>query len=118
MKKFVVCMIVILAFVFNSCQKEPDTVFNESLLIGKWVSGTVHYKYLSDHSGTTWDTADDVTEAEGQPFTWTLDKSELTQIHILVTGGSVPKIYTLTLLTATALKYNDPLGSSYSFTKE
>jgi len=116
MKKLVGCMIVFLALVFNSCQKEPDTVFDESLLIGKWVSGTVHYKYLSDHNGTTWDTADDVTEDEGLPFTWTLDKSELKQIHILV-GGSVPKVYTVTELTATTLKYKDSLGSSYSFTK-
>jgi len=116
MKKFVGCMIVFLALVFNSCQKEPD-IFNESYLIGKWVSGTVHYKYLSDHSGTTWDTADDVTEAEGQPFTWSLDKSELTQIHI-ITGGSVPKVYTVTVLTASSLKYKDSFGTSYSYTKE
>lgn len=116
MKKFVGCVIVLLAFLFNSCQQEPDT-FNESLLIGKWVSGTVHYKYLSNYTGGTWDTADDVLESEAQPFTWTLIQSELTHIHIIETGGSVPKVYTVTVLTATTLKYEDSLGAKYSFTK-
>ena len=117
MKKFVGCMIVLLAFLFNSCEKEPDT-FQESFLIGKWVSGTVHYKYLSNNKGTTWDTSDDVTEAEGQAFNWTLVQSELTHIHIIETGGSVPKVYTVTVLSATTLKYKDNLGTTYSFTKQ
>lgn len=116
MKKFVGCMIVLLAFLFNSCEPEPET-FQESFLIGKWVSGTVHYKYVSNYTGTTWDTADDVTEAEGQPFTWSLVQSELTHIHIIETEGSVPKVYTVTELTATTLKYEDSLGTKYSYTK-
>jgi len=116
MKKFVGCIIVFLAFLFNSCEPEPET-FQESLLIGKWVSGTVHYKYVNNYTGTTWDTADDVTEAEAQAFTWTLVQSELTHIHIIEAGGSVPKVYTVTELTATTLKYKDSLGKSYSFTK-
>jgi hypothetical protein len=105
-----------IAVLFSSCDK-LDTSFDESLLIGSWVSGTVHYKYNSDYTGGTWDTADNVTEAEAQPFTWTLDKSELTQVHILAVGGKVPKSYTVTELTATSLKYHDTFGS-YSFTKE
>lgn len=104
------------SILFNSCEEE-ESVFQESLLIGKWVSGTVYYKYLSNYSGTTWDTSDDVTEAEGQPFTWTLVKSELTHIHILEVGGSVPKVYTVTELTATSLKYKDSFGKTFSFTK-
>ena len=119
MKKLFVCLVVLFSasVLFNSCQKE-DEFFDESLLIGKWVSGTVYYKYLSNYSGKTWDTADDVTEAEAQSFTWTLVKSELTHIHILETGGSVPKVYTVTTLTATSLKYKDDFGTSYSFTKQ
>jgi len=78
----------------------------------------VHYKYNSDHSGGTWDTADNVTEAEAQPFTWTLDKAELTQIHIMAIGGNVPKYYTVTELTSTTLKYHDTFLKSYSFSKE
>jgi len=110
-------MIVLLSMVmFNSCEEEPET-FQESFLIGKWASGTVHYNYLSNYTGTTWDTADDVTEAEGQAFTWSLVQSELTHIHIIETGGSLPKVYTVTELTATTLKYEDSLGKKYSFTK-
>ena len=94
-----------------------EETFTESFLIGIWVSGTLHYKYLSDKTGTTWDTKDDVTEAEGQAFTWTLVKSELTHIHIIETGGNVPKVYTVTELTATSLKYKDSFGVLYSFTR-
>jgi len=118
MKKLFVCLMVCFSFsvLFNSCQKEEE-FFQESLLIGKWVSGTVYYKYLSDYSGKTWDTSDDITEAEAQSFTWTLVKSELTHIHIMEVGGNVPKVYTVTELTATSLKYKDDFGTSYSFTK-
>jgi len=116
MKKFVVCFVVLVSIMFNSCTPEEET-FTESYLIGTWVSGTLHYKYLNDKTGTTWDTKDDVTEAEGQAFTWTLVKSELTHIHIIQAGGTVPKVYTVTELTATTLKYHDSFGATYSFTK-
>ena len=101
---------------FNSCE-EDETLYQESFLIGKWVSGTVYYKYTSDYFGKTWDTSDDVTEAEAQSFSWNLVKSELTHIHILEVGGSVPKVYTVTELTASSLKYKDDFGKTYSFTK-
>lgn len=119
MKKLLVCLVVCFSFtiLFNSCEME-ETSFDESLLIGKWVSGTVNYKYLSDHSGKTWDTSDDVSEAEAQPFTWTLVQSELTHIHIMQVGGNVPKVYTVTQLTSTTLKYKDDFGKTYSFTKQ
>lgn len=117
MKKYVVCLFAFLALsvVFSSCEKEDN--FDEALLIGKWVSGTVYEKYLSDHNGSTWDTSDNVTESEAQPFTWTLVKAELTQIHIMEIGGNVPKYYTVTELTSTSLKYKDSFGVSHSFTK-
>jgi hypothetical protein len=118
MKKLIVCLMVCFSFsiLFNSCE-EDETSFQESFLIGKWQSGTVYYKYLSNYTGGTWDTSDDVTEAEAQAFTWTLVKSELTHIHILEVGGSVPKVYTVTELTANSLKYKDNFGKTYSFTK-
>jgi hypothetical protein len=118
MKKLFVCLMVCFSFsvLFNSCE-EDEAFFQESLLTGKWVSGTVYYKYLSDNTGKTWDTADDVTEAEAQSFTWTLVKSELTHIHIMEVGANVPKVYTVTELTATTLKYKDGFGKTFSFTK-
>jgi hypothetical protein len=118
MKKTISYLTACLVITFLAVSCEPTEVsFDESLLIGKWQSGTLYYKYLADGSGGTWDTADDVIEAEAQPFTWTLVKSEMTHIHILETGPSVPKIYTVTELTATSLKYHDEFGANFSFTK-
>lgn len=119
MKKLLVCFMVCfsLTVLLNSCE-EDETFFQESYLIGKWAQGTIYYKYLSDYTGKTWDTADDVTEAEAQKFTWTLVKSELTHIHIMEVGGNVPKVYTVTELTENTLKYKDDFGKTYTFTKQ
>jgi hypothetical protein len=113
---FYLSFCILVPFLVASCEKEKPS-FDESLLIGKWQSGTLYYKYLDDGSGTTWDEADDVTEDEAQHFTWTLVEAELTHIHILEMGGTVPKVYTVTELTATSLKYKDDFGKSFSFTK-
>jgi hypothetical protein len=109
-------MLIVLTLLAVSCTKE-GTTYDQSLLTGKWQSGTLFYKYLADGTGGTWDTSDNVTEAEAQAFTWTLVKDLLTQIHVLQIGGSVPKVYTVTELTATSLKYHDDFGTSFSFTK-
>ncbi|MFW5758019.1 MAG: hypothetical protein ACOCYO_04980 [Bacteroidota bacterium] len=101
---------------FSSCEVDQE-YFDETLLYGKWVSGTEFYKYNADGTGGTWDTADDVTEEEAQAFNWTLEQSELTHIHILEIGGSVPKLYTVTRLTATTLEYEDDFGVEFSYTK-
>ena len=102
-------MLTVVTLIAVSCTKE-DTTFDQTLLTGKWQSGTLFYKYFADGTGGTWDTSDNVTEAEAQAFT-------LTQIHVLEIGGSVPKIYTVTELTSTSLKYHDAFGVSFSFTK-
>jgi len=109
-------MLTVVTLIAVSCTKE-DTTFDQTLLTGKWQSGTLFYKYFADGTGGTWDTSDNVTEAEAQAFTWTLVKDLLTQIHVLEIGGSVPKIYTVTELTSTSLKYHDAFGVSFSFTK-
>ncbi len=99
----------------SSCEKEVH--FDQDLLIGKWQSGTLYYRYFSNGDGYTWDTSDDVSEEEAQEFTWTLEKDELTHLHILEIGGVVPRFYTVTELTATTLKYKDDFGKTYHFTK-
>lgn len=115
-KIFYLFAIVIASVLVVSCIDifEP---FDDSLLIGKWQSGTVYYSYNIDGSGKTWDEADDVKEDEAQSFSWTLVESELTHIHIMEMGGTVPKVYTVTELTATTLKYKDDFGKSFSFSK-
>jgi len=118
MKKtlFYLTLCIMVSLMTVSCEPLEES-FDESLLTGKWQSGTLYYKYLANGTGATWDTSDDVTEEEAQAFTWTLVKSELTHIHVLEVGGSVPKLYTVTELTATSLKYHDDFGVNYSFTK-
>ncbi len=106
----------LIATLFVSCA-EDDLSFDEELLIGKWRSGTLFERYDSDGTGATWDTSDDVSEDEAQEFTWTLIKTDLTQIHLMEMGGKVPKYYTVTELTATRLKYKDDFGNHFSFTK-
>jgi hypothetical protein len=118
MKKtlFYLTMCIVLTVLAVSCEPLPVN-FDETLLYGKWRSGTLFYKYLADGTGGTWDTADDVTEAEAQAFTWTLENDLLTQNHILEIGGTVPKVYTVTELTENTLVYHDDFGVRWSFTK-
>ncbi|WP_321515727.1 lipocalin family protein [Marinifilum fragile] len=122
MKRFALIFVSIAATVLSmtSCSSDDDDVnpnFDESLIIGKWKSGTLYERYDLDYSGATWDTADDVTEAEAQSFTWTITKDQLEQIHIIENGGKVPKVYTITNLTATTLEYEDAYGKAKSFSK-
>jgi hypothetical protein len=64
MKKTINYLVIMLVsmLAFYSCSSETE--FDESLLIGKWKSGTEYYRYDFSGTGVTWDTADDVTEAE------------------------------------------------------
>ncbi|MBQ9474529.1 MAG: hypothetical protein IJU81_09000 [Bacteroidales bacterium] len=107
-----VCVLLCL----TSCKQE-DVTFDESLLPGKWVSGTEYYRYDPVGTGVTWDTGDDVSEEEGQPFEWTLDGNQLTHVHIMEMGGRVPKSYTLTELTSTRLSYKDNYLQSFTYTR-
>lgn len=120
MKKQIQLLVLILftSSLMVSCIFEDTTnTFDETLLYGKWQSGTLYYNYVADGSGTTWDTSDDVTEAEAQSFTWTLISSDLTHIYTLEIGGNVPKVYKVTKLTSSTLTYEDDFGTSYTFIK-
>ena len=110
------CLIVLL---MASCDLfNRDEKFDKTLLSGYWVKGTLHEFYNANGTGYSWDTADDVTEEEAQPFTWTLEKATLTQIHQMEMGGDVPKTYTVTKLNTTSLEYHDDYGKYYSFVKD
>ena len=110
------CLIVLL---MAGCDLFPQKEkFDKTLLSGYWVSGTLHEFYNANGTGYTWDIADDVTEEEAQPFTWTLENATLIQIHQMEMGGNVPKTYTVTKLNATSLEYHDDYGKFYSFVKK
>ena len=103
----------------SSCSPNTDVELDRNLLIGKWQeTNTLNFEvYGKDGSGYTWDEADDVTEAEAQPFTWGLNGNVLTQVHTMEMGGNVPKVYTVIKLTATELIYEDNYGNKHSFWK-
>jgi hypothetical protein len=124
MKNFKLFLILILAvsatmLSMSSCSPDTDMELDRNLLIGKWQeTNTLNFEvYGKDGSGYTWDEADDVTEAEAQPFTWGLNGNVLTQVHTMEMGGNVPKAYTVTKLTATELVYEDNYGKVHSFDK-
>ena len=124
MKNFKSILIAIFAFSaiilsFTSCSPNTDIEFDETLLYGKWQENdTQNFEvYKEDGTGYTWDEADDVTEAEAQPFTWTLKGENLTHIHIMEMGANIPKVYTVTKLSATELAYEDDYGKIHTFSK-
>jgi hypothetical protein len=124
MKNFKLLLISILAvsaiiLSMSSCSPNTDVELDRDLLIGKWQeTNTLNFEvYGKDGSGYTWDEADDVTEAEAQPFTWGLNGNVLTQVHTMEMGGNVPKTYTVTKLTATELVYEDNYGTTHTFGK-
>ncbi|MRT92977.1 hypothetical protein [Ancylomarina sp. 16SWW S1-10-2] len=118
----IILSIALIALFSTSCSSSDDETqptFDETLIIGKWKSGTLFEKYNEDKSGGFWNTADDVKESEAQKFTWTITKDVLKQIHIFETGPAlVPKVYTITDLTSTTMSYEDSYGESTSFTKQ
>ena len=116
--KLIVLSIIAVATVvltMSSCSSEVD--FDKELLIGKWQSNTLYEVYNADGTGLTWDTADDVTEAEAQAFTWELVGADLTQIHIMEMGGNIPKVYEVKQLDDTTLSYKDDYGKTHNFTR-
>lgn len=107
---------LIVALCATSCQ--PDEVsYQAADLVGRWVSGSEYYRYDADGTGATWDTADDVSEDEAQPFTWSLATNRLTLIHQLEMGGVVPKTYYIEHLDDATLTYSDSYGNQHSFTR-
>ena len=99
----------------------PDPVvepnFSVDDIYGKWCSGSVYYRYDSGYRGVTWYTADDMTEDEGQPFEWKIEGVDMTHIHIMEMGASVPKTYVIDELTSSVLEYHDAYGKDYQFYK-
>ena len=101
---------------------DPNIKRDPTLLYGKWQeTNSLNFEvYKADSTGYTWDEANDVTEAEADPFTWSLEKSILTINHILEIGGnvlSVSKVYIVTKLTATELSYEDDFSKTHTFSK-
>ena len=117
---FAIIAVTAIIVSMSSCSPNKDVEFDKTLLYGKWQeANTKNFEvYNEDGTGHTWDEADDVTEAEAQQFTWTLEGENLTHIHIMEMGANIPKVYTVTKLTATELTYEDDFGKTHTFNKQ
>lgn len=121
LKLILISIIAVSAIILSmsSCSPDTDVEFDKTLLYGKWQeNNTQNFEvYKEDGTGYTWDEADDVTEAEAQHFTWTLEGENLTHIHIMEMSANIPKYYTVTKLSATELAYKDDYGKIHTFSK-
>ena len=119
MKKYLYILVGCLLAVFaTSCNSKEKTDIDTNQIYGKWRDGTVYERYDSGGTGATWDTSDDVTEEEAQPFSWTLNGTRLLQEHQLVEMGAVlPKVYTVTKLDPNNFNYVDDYGFGHNFVR-
>lgn len=110
--------LVITAIAMVSCLPEED-VFDETLLYGRWKSGTEYYIYNDNKTGLFWDSSE-TPEEYARRFNWELVKSDLTHIYLFDQDpeniDGVPDVFTITELTATTLKYKNDF-ESYTLTK-
>ena len=106
-----------LSLALSSCMLETPIDFDRELMVGTWEQDGLFEVYNDNGTGKTWNENEDVSESEAQPFTWTLKSASLMQIHIMEQGGEIPKIYTVTELTETTLKYEDDFGKEYHFVR-
>jgi hypothetical protein len=115
---FLVSFLVVSAL-FQSCGKEEE--FNEKLLIGNWkpISGTrMYFRYNPNGTGVTWNPDEDYGPDDGKKFIWKLEKTELEQRHNIeiIDEDIIIRLYTVSELNETTLRYRDDFGS-YSFTR-
>lgn len=132
MKKLVLFLLcLVIAFGFSACNNKPSNTINihESDLYGKWQEGSVYERYYASMierilpngdtvkvNGTTWDAGDDITEDEAQLFIWTLTGNTLKHEHV-GTFVTVPKLYSISALSAHSLTYKDEYGVTHHFSK-
>ena len=94
-----------------------DVKYDVDLLIGKWQSGTLFYRFDVDGIGATWDEGDDISEEEASPMKWELDRSKLIFYHEMQSGVLVPKVYKIKHLDLNNLVFKDDYGKEFSFVK-
>ncbi len=95
-----------------------DQVYDTDLIIGLWQSGSLFYRFNEDGTGTTWDSADDVTELEGSKFTWETSKSRFIHYHQMeVNDAIIPKAYDIIKLDLMNMEIEDDYDVKTTFIK-
>ena len=128
-KLFHIFLFLVIVLGLAACHKPTEINFDPSLLYGKWQEGSVYERYYASSiervlpngdtvqvNGTTWDVSDDVTEEEAQLFNWTLTGATLKHEHV-GTFVTVPKVYTIIMLTSNNLAYKDDYGVTHHYSK-
>jgi len=114
--------VMLLPLLFSSCGGEETHInVDESQLYGLWVKSNSqeYWRYRSDGTGVTWDESEDITEEESNlTYRWTLQTDRLTHVFSGAQGNqAVPKVYTITEITASTMKWKDDYSMEYTFTK-
>ena len=112
-----ICLLLVVCL-FSSCTKNNDNL-DEELLIGKWQLGTLYETYSSDHTYTTWDIADDVTEAEARKGEWMLVKKPLLgQFYIIIRIADKKVYHRILFFSKETFMYKDSSDKTIkTFTK-
>lgn len=110
-------MVSALALMLSACTGGVD----ESQLYGLWVKSNSqeYWRYRTDGGGVTWDASEDITEEESNlTYQWTLNGDRLTHVFSGAQGNqAVPKVYTITAISTSAMMWKDDYGMEYSLTK-
>ena len=113
------CLVAVV--LLTGCHDENHITVEPGQLVGCWqVTGTQEYwRYRSDYSGVTWDESEDISEEESNlTYTWTINGDELTHVFSGEMGNqAVPKVYTVTSISANAMEWKDIYGMTKTFNK-
>lgn len=94
-----------------------DVNYDVDLLIGKWQSGSIFYRFDIDRVGVTWDVEDDILEAEASYLKWELKCSRFIHYYNMENGGVIPKFYTIKYLDLNKLIFIDEYANEFVFVK-
>lgn len=120
--RFIMTFVMLAALLASGCHEEETHInVDPAQLEGKWVkNGTQEYwRYVADNTGVTWDESEDVSEEESNlRFEWTINGDVLTHVFRGEQGNqAVPKVYTVTEIDASVMKWKDDYGMSYQLNK-
>lgn len=101
-----------------STPRKETVIYSPSQLAGEWQRGNEHELFRADGTGIHWNTNDDVSREEAQPFAWKLENNILETRHTISMGGVVIRQYEVTFVDDETLVYRDRYGDSYMWDKE
>ncbi len=127
MKKryIILALVAAMTLVCTSCNlfghEDTHLNVNPAMVQGKWIKNATqeYWRYNADETGVTWDESEDISEEESNlTFEWTLNGDVLTHVFRGEQGNqAVPKVYTITEIDASTMKWKDDYGMTYQLNK-